>query len=80
MYSSGPLHVYEKRLEDQLETTYSSYVPIRDVAMNNREGCLDMVMMIARHDDDDNSFCLFSLYNGIFNAKAIIVKTVEVIL
>ena len=32
MYSCGPLHMDVQRQDDQLETTYSSSVPIRDVA------------------------------------------------
>ena len=32
MYSCGPLHMVEQKLDDQLELTYSSYVRIRDVA------------------------------------------------
>ena len=33
MYSNGPLHMAEKKQDDQLEHTYSSYVRIRDVAL-----------------------------------------------
>ena len=33
IYSWGPLHMDEKRQEDQLEPTYSIFVPIRDVAL-----------------------------------------------
>ncbi len=40
----GPLHMDKQRQDDQLEPTYSSHVPIRDVAfedlpeaMNDRE-------------------------------------------
>ena len=33
MYSGGPLHMDEKRRDDQLEPTYSSSVPIRDVTL-----------------------------------------------
>ena len=34
MYSCAPLHMDEQRLDDQLESTYNSSVPIRDVALN----------------------------------------------
>ena len=33
MYSYGPLHMAEQRQDDQLEPTYSSPVPIHDVAL-----------------------------------------------
>ena len=33
MYSSGPLHMDEQKQDDQVEPTYSSYVPIRDVTL-----------------------------------------------
>ena len=33
MYSSRPLHIAELRLDVQLEHTYNSFVPIRDVAL-----------------------------------------------
>ena len=33
MYSCGPLHMDEQRLDVQFEPTYSSSVPIRDVAL-----------------------------------------------
>ena len=45
MYSCGPLHIDEQRQDDQLEPTYSSSLPIWDVAqedlpeaMDDREG------------------------------------------
>ena len=33
MYSCGPLHMYEQRQDVQFEPTYSSSLPIRDVAL-----------------------------------------------
>ena len=33
MYSCGPFHMDEQKQDDQLEPTYSSSVPIRDVAL-----------------------------------------------
>ena len=35
MYSCGPLHMYVQRQDDQLEPTYSSSVPIWDVALRS---------------------------------------------
>ena len=54
----------EQRLDDQLEPTYNSSVPIHDVALKtcrkrwtiekgSRKGSGISVLM-ARHDDDDN--------------------------
>ena len=36
MYYCGPLHMDEQKQEDQLEPTYSSYVPTQDVALKTR--------------------------------------------
>ena len=33
MYSCGPFHMAKQRQDDQLEPTYSNFVPIRDVAL-----------------------------------------------
>ena len=33
IYSCGPLHIDEQRLNDQLEPTYNSSVPIQDIAL-----------------------------------------------
>ena len=38
MYSYGPQHMVEQKLNDQLEHTYSSYVRIRDVAWRSARG------------------------------------------
>ena len=35
MYSYGPPHMAEQKLDDQLEHTYSSYVRIRDVVLED---------------------------------------------
>ena len=35
MYSYGPLHMDEQRIDDHLESIYSSYVPIQAVALSN---------------------------------------------
>ena len=64
MYSCGPLHMNEQRQDDQLEPTYSSSVPIQDVALKT---CLkqwaierggergsEISVLIAQHDDDDD--------------------------
>ena len=64
MYSCGPLHMDEQRQDVQLEPTYSSSVPIRDVAMrigrkqwtigryDGRES--ETSVLIAWYDDDDD--------------------------
>ena len=38
-YSCGPLHKDEPRQDDQLEPTYSSFLPIRDVSMKRCPWC-----------------------------------------
>ena len=53
----------EQRQDDQLEPTYSSFVPIRDVALRTRrkhwtigkggKRGSGLSVLIARHDDDD---------------------------
>ena len=69
MYSCGPLHMYEQRQGDQLEPTYSSFVPILDVALRTwQKQCLigrggergsEISMLIARpHDDEDTIICI----------------------
>ena len=64
MYSCGPLHMDEQRQDDQLEPSYSSSVPIRDVALRTyRKQCVigrggergsPISVLIARHDDDND--------------------------
>ena len=64
MYSDGPLHMAEQRQDDQLEPTYSSSVPIRDVVLKTcrkqwtigRSGERGswVSSLMARHDDDDD--------------------------
>ena len=40
VYSGGPLHMDEQRQDDQLEPTYNSSVPIRDMTLKtNRKWC-----------------------------------------
>ena len=64
MYSCGPLHLDEKRQDNQLEPTYSSSVQIRDVALmtcrkqwmigkGGNRGSGVSVLMVRRDDDDD---------------------------
>ena len=65
MYSYGTSHMTKQKQDDQLEHTYSSYVRIRDVAqktcqkrwMIGRSGKRGsgISMLVARHDDDDDS-------------------------
>ena len=69
MYSCGPLHMDKQRQDIQLEPTYSSSVPIRDVALriyqkqwtigwSGKRGS-GMSMLIARHDDDSKGQTYF---------------------
>ena len=72
MYSNGPLHMDVQRQNDQLETTYSSSVPIQDVALRTcqkqwtigrgGERGSGISVLIARHDDDDD----YDIYMYIF--------------
>ena len=63
MYSCGPFHMDEQRQDDQLEPTYSSSLPIQDVAMktyrkqwtierSGERGQGVSVPMVRRDDDD----------------------------
>ena len=63
MYSGEPIHMDEQRQDDQLEPTYSSSLPIRDVSLKTfrkqwtigrvgERGSVISVLM-ALHDDDD---------------------------
>ena len=71
IYSSGSLHMDVQRQDDQLEPTYSSSVPIRDVGLRTcrkqwtigrgGERRSAISMLIARHDDDVHSFMRSSL-------------------
>ena len=64
MYSCGPLHTDEQRQDDQHEPTYSSSVPIRDVALKtcqkqwtigtSGERGSGISVLIARRDDEDD--------------------------
>ena len=65
MYSCGPFHMAEQKQGDQLKPTYSSPVPIRDVALKT---CLKQwtigrggergsgISVLISHDDDDDTF------------------------
>ena len=62
IYSCGPLHMDEQSQDDQLEPTYSSSIPTRDVALRTYrkqwkirrggERGSGISVLIARHDDD----------------------------
>ena len=64
MYSCGPLHMDEQRQDVQLEPSYSSSVPIRDVALRicrkqwtigrSGERPSEISVLIAWHEDDDD--------------------------
>ena len=64
MYSNGPPHMAEQKQDGLLEHTYSSYVRIRDVALNtcqrrwtigrSGERGSGISVLAAWHDDDDD--------------------------
>ena len=64
MYSCGPFHMAEQRQDDQLEPTYNSSMPIRDIAPKTcrkqwtigrrGERGTGISVLMARHDDDFN--------------------------
>ena len=64
LISDGLLLMDEQRQDDQLEPTYNSSVPIRDVALricrkqrtigSGDERGSGISVLIARHDDDDD--------------------------
>ena len=66
MYSYGPPHMAKQKQDDQLEHTYSSYVRIRDVALNtcqrrwmiwrSGERRPGIFLLAVRHDDDDDGW------------------------
>ena len=72
MKSCGPLHIDEKRLNDQLEPIYNSSVPIQDVALKTSQkwrtketggerGPGRSVLAARRNDDDDDYMALIWL-------------------
>ena len=84
MYSCGPLHKDEQKKYDQIESTYSSSEPIRDVILktyrkqwiiekggDKRSG---ISVLMARHDDQDDDarlYCCFlsPLVNHIIGSE-----------
>ena len=70
MYSCRPLHMDKQRQDDQLEPTYSSSLPIRDVVLKTcrkqwtigrggERGLGISVLMVRNDDDDDFSLSFF---------------------
>ena len=67
MYPCGPLHMDEQTQDDQLEPTYHSSEPIRDVALKTcrkqwtmgrgDERGSGISVLMARHDDDNLLEC-----------------------
>ena len=63
-YFCGPPHMHEQRQDDQIETAYSSSVPIHDIAFktNRKRWTIEKLgerrsgrsMLMVRHDDDDD--------------------------
>ena len=72
MYSCGPLHMNEQRQDVQLEPTYSSYVPIWDVALRIcrkqwmigrcGERKSEISVLIVWQDDDDDIYIYIYIY------------------
>ena len=72
MYSCGPLHRDEKRQDVQLETTYSSSVPMWVVALRTcrkqwtiergGERGSGISVLIAQHDDDGDIYIYIYIY------------------
>ena len=64
MYSCGPFHMDEQKQDDQLEPTYSSSVPIQDIALKicreqltietGSERKSEISALMIWHDDDDD--------------------------
>ena len=71
LYSSGPLHMDEQRLEDQLEPIHISSMPIQDVAWKTSqerwtietggERVLRRSLLPTRHDDANLLFIITTL-------------------
>ena len=69
MYSCAPLQMDKQKQDDQLEPTYSSSMPIRDVALRtyrkqwtigmDGERGSGISVLIAQHDDDDDIWILY---------------------
>ena len=74
MYLCEPFHIDEQMQDVQLKLTYSSPVPIRDIALRIYrkqwtigrwdERRSEISVLIARHDDDD-------IYNKLDSMKKI---------
>ena len=81
MYSYGPPYMAEKKQDDQLEHTYSSYVRIWDVALKtcqrrwtmgrSGESRSGISVLAAWHDndDDDDKEDLVLTYNAGYAIK-----------
>ena len=64
IYSSGPLHMDEQRLDEQLEPIYHSFVLIQDLARKNcrerwtletgDENVSEKFVLSTQYDDDDD--------------------------
>ena len=73
MYSYGPPHMAKQKQDDQLEHTYSSYVRIRDVDLKTcqkrwmigrgSERGSGISVLVAWHDDDDDTILLIFIYD-----------------
>ena len=74
VYSCGPLHMDKQKQDVQFEPTYSRSVPIRDIALMicrkqwtigrcGKRGS-GISVLIARHDDDDDSLQIFQTSVG----------------
>ena len=84
MYSCGPLHMGVQRQDDQLEHTYGSYVPIRDVALRTcrkqwtigkgGDRGSGISVLIARHDDDDIYIYIYIYENHLISLQTFFVR------
>ena len=77
MYSYGPPHIAEQKLDDQHEHTFSNYVRRRDVVHKtcqwryytigkSGERGSGISVLPARHDDDDDDDIYIYIYIYIF--------------
>ena len=79
MYSYGPPHMAGQKQDDQLEHTYGSSVPIRDVALKtcqrlwtigkSGERRSGISLLVAQHDDDDDIYLSIYLIDSLVNLE-----------
>ena len=87
MYSYGSPHMAKQKQDDQLEHIYSSYVKIQDVALKtcwrrwtigiSGETGLRISVLLARHDDDDESTPSWPLLPASFGPWEIVPFSIQ---